>query len=237
MEVIEKHLKYFTFYLGIVYCLGFLILSTRLSYLQIYIKDFLTLDYLKAGLLFFVVNVPLFLIGHQSTNPKIKRKKIFNFLIYLLGSFLWFAFLSTILFQHEIETSWALNGITFLVYPIIVAAIVFRTDNLQKDIKEKDVLGLGMFFVFILVLITSFSNVVFPQIQFRFGGGAPYQKTLYFKDNSGKINIIEARIYYENAEWVHYITDNTVKSIPKKNITKQESTLQNNYINKQFESK
>lgn len=224
MELIEKHIKYWTVYLGVIYAVGFLILSTRLSFLEIYIKDFLTLDYLKAGILFLFVNLPIALIIYQ-THLVADRKNIVKFLISIFGGALWFILLSPTIFQHKEGSQILLNVLTFVVYPIIVYPLVVKGMKIRSDLKEKDILGLGMQVVIGLIVITSFSNIIFPQIQFRFGGGAPYNKTLLIENEDKTISTIDAKIYYENDKWIHMIDDNKVISLPKNKVIKQQSEL------------
>lgn len=81
--------------------------------------------------------------------------------------------------------------------------------------------------------MTAFANIVYPKIQFRFGGGAPYNKVLHVKNNIGSIQKIDAQIFYENDNWIHFKDKNgVITSFPKTAIIKMESYMENDLLKK-----
>lgn len=229
MKFLEKHIKFWTFYLGLIYGIGFLILSTRLSFLGIYIKDFLTMDYVKAGILFFFVNIPLIYIIYR-INKDLKNKKLLKFFIQLLGSFIWLFFLQTFIFKHDNEWNIIRVIVTFIVYPAIV--FFFTNNGLINILKNKkdDIMENGLQVALSLVLITAFANTIYPQIQFTYGGGAPYNKILYIEQKNKIIKEVDAKVYYENDKWLHYLYKDKMISIPKNSIVREQNTLKDDFI-------
>jgi len=77
-----------------------------------------------------------------------------------------------------------------------------------------------------VVLIHLFSTIIYSKAHFRLGGGAPYTKTIIVKyDDSNKIIYKDVKVYYENDSWIYFTDDDKVLTIPKKNIIKQESKM------------
>ena len=70
-------LKHFSVVIALVYVFGFLVLSLRLSSLGLYIKDFFTVDYIKAGILFIIFvgpNFVLFELLNSFTDDRFYKK-------------------------------------------------------------------------------------------------------------------------------------------------------------------
>ncbi len=226
----ETQIKYFPIYLSIIYSLGFLILSTRLSFLGIYIKDFLTLDYLKAGILFLFIEIPLITINHEiykGSKWTFKWKNLLRFLLTMLMSLLWFSVLDMVIFERNNEelpfhVVFVYIIISFATYWIYHLGLRAYQGRLKPDIMD-----IGVLAMFVIITITGFSNLVYPLIQFRFGGGAPYAKTLIIENGLKKEEVIEVDIYYESNEWIHFKQDSTVQSLPRNKILRQI-----NYISK-----
>ncbi|WP_010518573.1 hypothetical protein [Croceivirga radicis] len=229
MKFLEKHIKFWTFYLALIYGIGFLILSTRLSFLGIYIKDFLTLDYLKAGILFFFVNLPLIYIIYRM-NKDLKNKKKLKFIIQYIGCFMWLIFLQAIVFQSNNEWNILRIIVTFIIYLGIVFLFVNNSFINTLKNKENDIMENGLQIVLSIVLITAFANTIYPQIQFRYGGGAPYNKVLYIEQRNKIIKEVNAKVYYENEKWLHYLSENKMISIPKNSIVREQNTLEDDFI-------
>ena len=120
MTEIEKHLKFGALYTGIIYVIGFLILSSRLATLNIFIKDFFTLDYLKAGLLFIFINLPIFLIANELKDGWKNKTNIYLYrFLSILGCSMWLLILNSFLFQNKGNNSWVYYTLIFVLYPIL----------------------------------------------------------------------------------------------------------------------
>ena len=232
MNDINKHLKFGGLYAGIIYGIGFLILSTRLASLNIFIKDFFTLDYIKAGLLFVFINLPIYIIANElKEKPKAKINKILFYFFTLLGCLSWIVIVSSFLFDNRENRPLHDFILTMFIYPIIIYLFSITLKKVKFENIKIEGIDLGVRFIFALVVITFFSTIIFPKIKFRFGGGAPYQKVLIVKNTSNSIDKINATIYYENDNWIHYIDEtNLVISMPKKEIIRTESKLENDFI-------
>ena len=99
MEIIDKRLKYLPLFTFLIYGLGFLIISIRLSMLNIFVQDFLTLDYIKAGLFFCIINIPLYLFKHQIKNEI--KNGILRFIFYLIGCITWFGMVNALMINNN----------------------------------------------------------------------------------------------------------------------------------------
>lgn len=68
--------------------------------------------------------------------------------------------------------------------------------------------------------INAFSNVIYPNIKFAYGGGQPYQKTIEYVDNGRTLNYEKVLIYYENDSWIYFEEDGRVIALPKTSISR-----------------
>lgn len=237
MTEIEKHLKFGALYAGIIYVIGFLILSSRLATLNIFIKNFFTPDYLKAGLLFIFINLPIFLIANELKDGRENKTNIYLYrFLSILGCSIWLLILKSFLFQNKGNNSWVYYTLIFVLYPILAYFLSISIENLRLKKLNLYGLGFGIRIIAFLVVLTFFSNTIFPQIRFRFGGGASYLKTLYVNNEDNSISKIDAEIYYENDDWIHFIDKNDlVISMPKSKIIKTESKIESDFILKNLE--
>lgn len=228
-------MKYWTLYTGILYIVGFIILSTRLAFLNIFIKDFFTLDYFKAGLLFLFVNLPIYFIANEAlTNDENSKRRhvLFQALSFLVCG-IWMILLSGILFKFQKNEPLSLYLSLYIFYPLIIYFFSKSVRKIKFKSLKKDGLEFGFKFIFFLIAMTAFANIVYPKIQFRFGGGAPYNKVLHVKNNIGSIQKIDAQIFYENDNWIHFKDKNgVITSFPKTAIIKMESYMENDLLKK-----
>ena len=220
MKKIDKKLKYLPLFTFLIYGLGFLIISIRLSMLNIFVKDFLTLDYIKAGLFFCIINIPLYLIKRQ-IKSEIKNR-ILRFIFYFFGCIAWFAMVNISLVDtNEINSDLFFYLSIYLLYPFIIYFFDIETVSIKMDS-----LIIGKKFVTGIILIHLFSTIIYFKIHFRLGGGAPYTKTITnISGDSSKIVYKDVKIYYENDGWIYFTDNDKVLTIPKKNIIKQESKM------------
>jgi hypothetical protein len=213
-----------------------LILSSHLASLNIFIKDFFTLDYLKAGLLFIFINLPIFLIAKDLNESKLNTtKKIIYQLLSILGCIMWLFMLSSFLFQNKETNSWTYYSLIIVLYPILAYIFSISINGIKFKKINMNGLDVGVRVMFFLVLLTYFSNTIFPQIKFRFGGGSSYMKTLFIKNEDNSISKINAKIYYENDNWIHFLDKHDlVISMPKSKIIKTESKIESDSILKEL---
>ncbi len=232
MEEFEKQIKYLPIYGAVTYFFGYLVLSSRLAYLKIFIKDFFALDYLKTGLLFLFITIPIVLICIESMKSKYW---ILRFLLSVIFGASLIFFLTPIIFVDRSDSTILTDFLTFAFYPLEVFIFVLLSKKYLTNLKKYDAFNSTITICLLLVMLTSFGNFIFPQIKFRFGGGAPYSKILYILDEKGIENEINARIFYENETWIYYKSENkTIISLPKKRIIKEKSLTEESSLNWYF---
>jgi len=220
---LEQIVKYFPIILSIIYTIGFLIMSLRLAKLGLHLKDFFTLDYIKAGLLFIIYFFPIFLIIKQSNKDQ-NTKKFLRAVFSILASFFYCLGIST--FLHDSTSKESLIIYPWLYFPFVF--FIYFLFLVGKDLKFKQfkiienlpkLIGIIPFSFFILY---NFSTQIYSEIKFEFGGGSPYPKKLVIKKDTEKTpEIIDTKVFYENENWIHFEKDNSIISLPKKYIIEQ----------------
>ena len=145
-------------------------------------------------------------------------------------------FLKPYFFEGRISktTDWTNLIPTFIIYPIWI--YFYLTYLSKSDIEDfkKDGFKLGLQFMFAIISINFFSNVIYPQVKFKLGGGAPYDKTLFLKVDSNKEIKYDATIYYENENWIYSIKEDKVTTIPKNQIIKEEAKIKETFLLEHF---
>lgn len=198
-------------------------MSLRLASLGLHLKDFFTLDYIKAGLLFLIYFFPPFIIIKTANSDEIKNK-IVRIGFSTLMPFFYCFFIGTFLHDGNENESliphpWIYFPFVLLIYFLFLSGegLKFKNFKVLKNLPK--LVGI---IPFSFMVLYNFSTQIYSEIKFEFGGGASYKKTLVVQMNpKDKPDIINAKVYYENENWIHFENNSNLMSIPKKHIIEQ----------------
>lgn len=222
--LISKLLKYFSLILGLLYVVGYLTISIRLSEFNLIINDALSIDYLKTGIFFAFSITPLLWAINSSfkyLNEKPSQKLFFSLTLFVVLLLIIGLFAQSYFTGAETVLN---KAVYCCLFTVILLIIVHRARKVSfNKIDVMDYFTLSMFCTILLII---FSTTIYANTSTRYGGGKAYKKVLILKSLQGNIIQVNAKIYYESESWIHFEENSVIKSVPKSRILEQHSNVE-----------
>ena len=226
----EKYLKNSTFYIAVLYVLGYITLNLHLSKYGIFIKELLSLDYLKASILLTIYTGILLLLVHgyniiiklRSTKWKLilwLQILCFNVLLPLAFFIIWVFGLNTlflIFFGKDVSFLSTLHMFKENISLGVALLIYFKLKD--SNYKSFDFIREEYMIIFFLFfsIVGYFSLNIYPKIKYEYGGGVIYKKSFVMEEN--QIDTLNYEIIYENEKLYYVIDSLKVQTLKKEDI-------------------
>lgn len=187
-EIIKEITSYMTGGIFFSYIIGYLVVTGFLSYYKIFNDDLLNLNFLKAGLVFLMIIIPILLIVHLFFyNIRKRNKKGFLSLSILVFLYLLFLFVIFTAF-NKWNLDIFLSLLLFTIFTMLISLAILYFFNCKRlsFVNLKTYLILTSFLIFICLASYFFGSHYYKDLPASFKGGFPDSTVIICKEKATK---------------------------------------------------